>query len=411
MIALLYVWVLCNIPALVAGLKRVRRREQRANKGARECEEKLPEFSIIVPVKDEEMVVDRILNALLNLDYPWKKREIIVVDDGSADGTAEICRDYVGRHPDQIRYLQRPTSDGKPSALNYAFRHAKGEIIATFDADNVPEPDALAIAAECFEDSAVAAVQGRIGSINADENMLTKCVSHEMAVFYDAFLRGKGALDLFVPLAGTCQFIRRDVLVETGGWDEGSLSEDMELSARLVEKGFKIGYASEIRAWQEYPASISGFIKQRARWFRGCMKVALSYGKLLTKLNRRCIDAEIMLFGSYMFILYLACLFMATFTFLVPSNLIFASLAQITSLLMMAGLLLVGVAMSIVAKPRKLSNILWIPFVYLYVTVQSFISIFALVQIALNRPKTWTKTVKTGRVTVNGKRIRNPNNT
>ncbi len=404
-ISLLYVWVLCNIPALAAGLKCISRRKQRERKEVRMREEKLPGFSIIVPVKSEEKVVKRILNALLNLDYPLKKMEIIVVDDGSTDETSRICRDYVRCYPNQIRYLQRPTSKGKPSALNYAFQHAKGEIIATFDADNVPEPDSLRLAAKCFEDPSIAAVQGRIDSINADENMLTKCVSHEMAIFYDAYLRGKAALNLFVPLAGTCQFIRQSVLVEAGGWEEESLSEDMEMSVRLIEKGYRIGYAPEIRAWQEYPASITAFLRQRTRWFRGCMKVALRYGKLLTKLNRQCVDAEIMLFGSYMFILCLMCFFVAIFTFLVPADSVFASVVQITSLLVAASLLFSGVAMFLVSKPRKLANIRWIPFLYFYVAVQSCISLFALLQIILNRPKKWTKTVKTGKVTVNAERV------
>jgi cellulose synthase/poly-beta-1,6-N-acetylglucosamine synthase-like glycosyltransferase len=404
-ISLLYVWVLCNVPALAAGLKCIPRRKQRERKGVRACEENMPSFSIIVPVKSEEKVVKRILNALLNLDYPLKKIEIIVVDDGSTDDTSKMCRDYVRCYPNQIRYLQRPTSKGKPSALNYAFQHARGEIIATFDADNVPEPDTLRIAAKYFEDSAIDAVQGRIDSINADENMLTKCVSREMAIFYDAYLRGKAALDLFVPLAGTCQFIRRKVLVETGGWEEESLSEDMEMSVRLIEKGYRIGYAPEIRAWQEYPASITAFLRQRNRWFRGCMTVALRYGKLLTKLNRQCVDAEIMLFGSYMFILCLMCFFVTIFTFFVPSSLVFASVVQVTSLLVIAGLLCSGVAMVLVSKPRKLANILWIPFLYFYVAVQSCLSLFALLQIIFNRPKKWTKTVKTGRATVNAELV------
>ncbi len=404
-ISLLYVWVLCNLPALAAGLRRIPGEKQKERKRVGACEGDLPSFSVIVPVKNEEKVVKRILNALLNLDYPLEKMEIIVVDDGSNDDTAEICRGFVRFYPDQVRYLRRSSSKGKPSALNYAFQHAEGEIIATFDADNVPESDVLRNAAKCFEDPAVDAVQGRVSSINADENMLTKCVSQEMTIFYDAYLRGKAALDLFVPLAGTCQFIRRRVLVEAGGWEDGSLSEDMELSVRLVEKGYRIGYAPEIRTWQEYPASISGFLRQRIRWFRGCMKVALRYGKLLTKVNRKCVDAEVMLFGSYMFLLCFLCFFLTLYTFLVPSSPIFVSFVQVTSLLVVAGLLFSGVAMFLFAKPRRLANVLWVPFLFFYVAVQSCISLFALVQIIFNRPGKWTKTVKTGRITMVPERV------
>ncbi len=135
------------------------------------------------------------------------------------------------------------------------------------------------------------------------------------------------------------------------------------------------------------------------------MRVALRYGKLLTKLNRQCVDAEIMLFGSYMFILCLMCFFVTVLTFLVPSSLVFASVVQVTSLLVIASLLCSGVAMFLVSKPRRLANILWIPFLYFYVAVQSCLSLFALLQIIFNRPRKWTKTAKTGRATVKAELI------
>ena len=108
-------WVLCNLPALAAGLRRIPRREKRERKDVGVCEGELPSFSVLVPVKSEESVVKRIFNALLNLDYPLGKMEVIVVDDGSTDDTSRMCRDFVRCYPDQVRYLQRPISRGKPS--------------------------------------------------------------------------------------------------------------------------------------------------------------------------------------------------------------------------------------------------------------------------------------------------------
>jgi len=183
----------------------------------------LPTVTILIPVKNEEKVVGRLLRALVDMDYPEQKKEIIVVDDDSTDKTVEICRKYVERYPNQIRLVLKPMSNRKASALNYGLKYAKGEIVATFDADNVPEPDALMRAAEYFEDPSTAAVQGRICSINADQNMLTKFISYEEAVRYEAYMRGKDRLKLFVDLAGTCQFIRRNVLERIDGWNEESL--------------------------------------------------------------------------------------------------------------------------------------------------------------------------------------------
>lgn len=182
MLSVVYVWTFYNIPILAVGVRHLRdlnRRKERLN--SIEIE-RLPTVSIIVPVKDEEKVIDRLLKALLRLDYPAEKREIIIVEDGSVDGTVEVCRQHVRQYPNQVRLLHKPMSNGKPSALNYALKYAQGEIVAVFDADSVPELDALKKAVAYFRDPSVAAVQGRLCSINADENMLTKFVSYEGAV-------------------------------------------------------------------------------------------------------------------------------------------------------------------------------------------------------------------------------------
>jgi len=232
----LYVWVLYNVPVLAVGVRHLKRR----NLGKKKTEsnpEKLPTFSIVVPVRDEEKVVDRILKALFKLDYPPEKKEIILVEDGSIDKTPEICREYAKRHQNCIKFIRQHVSKGKPSALNCALKHARGKIVAVFDADNVPEPDVLLRAAEYFEDPSIAAVQGTPCAINANENMLTKFVSYEEAVRFRAYFQGKDALSLFVPLTGSCQFIRRDVLEEVGGWNEEALSEDMEMSVKLGQGG------------------------------------------------------------------------------------------------------------------------------------------------------------------------------
>ena len=110
--------------------------------------------------------------------------------------------------------------------------------------------------------------------------LISACLLGE-AVRYDGFIQGKEELGLFVPLNGSCYFVRKDVLDGVGGWNVDSLSEDMELAARLVHEGHKIRYASDVRSWQEYPSNVSGFFKQRVRWFRGTMEASLKYGKLL----------------------------------------------------------------------------------------------------------------------------------
>jgi len=298
---IVYAWSFYNLPILVAGVKSLRQSKQRSRRKPAEGEA-LPAFSIIVPVKNEEKVVGRLLNALSESSYPSDKKEIIIVEDGSTDSSVDVCEAFAREQRLNMRIVQRPSSDGKPSALNAGITCAKGEIVGIFDADNVPASDALLNVCKYFEDPQVAAVQGRTLSINSEENMLTRIISREEDVWYETYLRGKDALNLFVHLKGSCQFIRRDVLEQVSGFDENALSEDMELSAKTTEKGYKIKYAPDVRSWQESPCGLKQVFRQRARWYRGTMEVALKYGRLMAKPSRKSFDAEVTLFGPLVLI-------------------------------------------------------------------------------------------------------------
>ena len=390
-------WSLYNIPVVVVGVRHLLR-GRRKSEVSWVSEEKVPVVSIVVPVKNEEKVIGRLLRALLNLRYPLLKMEIIVVNDESSDRTGVICDGFAGRFS-HVRVFNRAKSSTKAAALNFGVRHARGEIIVTFDADSVPESDVLLNAVKYFEDPAVAAVQGRICSINANENMLTKFLFYEGAVQYEAFLQGKDELSLFVGLAGTCQFIRRSVLEAVGGWNEENLSEDVELSLRLTEKDYVIKYASEVRTWEESPHDLGGLVRQRARWYRGNLTMGLKFGRLLKKFTRRRLDAEMTLFGTYLIVLCVVSYFMAAWSFLLPPDFTLTLVTRLTSLFTLALLGSAGVALVYVTKPIRMWSLLWLPFIYAYWGFQSFIALYAVFQIILRRPGKWSKTVRSGVVT------------
>jgi len=394
-----FAWAVYNLPILAAGVKNVRKSKRAGKKHFKNRD--LLTFSIIVPVKNEEKVIGRLLDALSKLDYPANKKEIVIAEDGSTDNTINICRRYAEQLGLNIKVLQKPSSNGKSSALNYGIAHAKGDIVGIFDADNVPARDALLNVCPFFEDPAVAAVQGRTSSINAEENMLTKFISHEETVWCEVYLRGKDVLNLFVHLRGSCQFIRRDVLEKLKGFDENALSEDMEISARLVENGYKIRYAPNVRSWQESPNSVKSLFRQRTRWFRGTMEVAFKYGKLMRKPSMRNLDAEVTLLGPFILIAALLT-YLATFcTFFDPLS--FSFLVQFimrtSTLVTTLTILLCGLALIYSSKPRKAKSLLWLPFIYFYCSLQAFISFYAVLLILLRRPREWLKTEKKGVVT------------
>ena len=395
-------WTAYNLPAFLVGIRQIRRRN-----GVEKHDEKhvnwldLPFFSLIVPMKNEEIVAGRVLDALLKLNYPLDKYEIIVVDDASVDETSGICRKYERKYPSRIRYFRRNVSPGKASALNYGLKSAEGEIIGVFDADSVPESDVLLKTAKYFQNHDAVAVQGLLSSLNADENMLTNFIHHETMMQHYAFLSGKDKLGLFVPLSGTCQFVRRDVLEEVGGWFDEALAEDMELSARLTEKGYHVKFASDVKCWQENPSTLSDLVGQRVRWFRGCMEVAFKYGRLLKRLDMRSLDAEVFFAGSFMMVLVFVTYILGLYTVFVPFNLgIYTNvLTQFMSLLTLLTLFILGIGLAYSTRPRKVGNVKWLPFIYLYWGIQVFVAFYAFLQIIFRRPRKWTKTSRSGTLT------------
>jgi cellulose synthase/poly-beta-1,6-N-acetylglucosamine synthase-like glycosyltransferase len=394
-----YAWTLYNLPILATGVRYLRNSKKKLEK---QCpkETDLPTFSIVVPIKNEQNVIGRLLDALSRLDYPADKKEIIIVEDGSTDRTLDICMEYDKKTRTNMKILHKPISNGKPSALNHGINCAKGEIIGIFDADSVLSHDTLLNVSRYFENPEVAAVQGRTLSINSEENMLTKFVSYEEAVWCEAYLRGKDILNLFVHLKGSCQFIRRNVLEKLDFFDEDILSEDMEFSARLTEKGYKIRYAPDVRSWQESPSSLKQLFSQRIRWYKGTMEVAFKYGRLMAKPNRKNIDTEATLLGPFILIASLVTYLATFYTFFAPFpvDALWQFAMQFTATITTLMLFVCGVALIYASKPRKVANLLWLPFLYFYWCLQTFIAFYAVLLILLRRPRKWLKTEKTGKI-------------
>ena len=194
-------------------------------------------------------------------------------------------------------------------------------------------------------------------------------------------------------------------------YDEGSLEGAMEFyyeSGQLwkeahynldnIENDYKIRYASDVVALQESPSNLKTLFQQRTRWFRGTMEVAFKYGRLMTKLNRIKFDAETTLFGPFILIASLAPYFAAFWVFssFWSLDVAWRLVVQFGMLTTSLTMLMCGLALIYVSKPRKVRSILWLPFVYCYWSLQAFIALYAMLLIVLRRPKKWTKTDKQG---------------
>jgi len=391
LLSVLLFWTVYNGSIIYVGISKRKRTVSHYENGS------FPKFSIIIPTKDEEVVIERCLSSILDLDYPKDKMEIVVVDGNSMDSTSKICTEFVSQHPSLFKFVGEKQSHGKPAALNLALPYVTGEIVGVFDADSVPDRDVLRKVAFYFNDEKLMAVQGRTTSINEKSNALTRVIAMEEKAWFQALLQGREKLQLFVPLNGSCQFVRRTVLEELHGWDENSLTEDVELALRLVEKKHLIKYAADVTSGQETPNSLGDLIKQRVRWYRGYMETAIKYGRLLDTLNRKTIDAEISLAGPFMMVVsllsYLNWFFVAIFLF------------QSTPIINLTGLVIALTAISLVSigltltaseRPIKLRNLLWVPSIYAYWLLQMVIAGWAFLKLVFRRKRVWSKTVKRG---------------
>ncbi len=398
LLSILLFWTVYNGSIIYVGV-----RSRRKNATVIHVENKeVPKFSIIVPTKDEELVISRCLNGILDIDYPKDKMEIIVVDGNSSDTTRKICSEFMAKHSGVIKLINEKQSRGKPAALNLALSQVTGEIVGVFDADSVPEKDTLKKVASYFNDKHVTAVQGRTTSLNEKKNILTRVISSEEKAWFQALLSGREHLHLFVPLNGSCQFIRRGVLEELGGWDENSLTEDVELALRLVEKKYLIKYAHDVCSAQETPNGLKDLVKQRVRWYRGYMETALKYGRLLESLNKRTVDAEISMAGPFMMVVSLISYinwFLIVLFYSANSPII--NFTGLVIALTAASLFSIGIGLTASEKPIKLKNLVWIPSIWAYWMLQMFIAGWAFLKLVFRRKRVWSKTAKKGFVTSN----------
>jgi cellulose synthase/poly-beta-1,6-N-acetylglucosamine synthase-like glycosyltransferase len=395
LLSVLLFWTVYNGSIIYVGIKNKRKLQNTSDSSG--TAEEPPTFSIIVPTKNEESVIQRCLVSIMNIDYPKDKLQVIIVDGNSVDNTYSICEKISQQYPNNIKIIREQTTTGKPAALNLALTYATGDIVCVFDADSLPEKNVLSKVASYFNDKQLTALQGMTTSINEKSNILTRVIASEEKAWFQMLMSGREKMRLFVPLNGSCQFIRHTALTEMGGWDENSLTEDVELAVRLVEKNRLIKYASDVCSGQETPSTLRSLVKQRIRWYRGYMETALKYGRLLDSINKRTVDAEISLAGPFMMVISLLSY--------INWALVAIFFSQSTPILNFTGLVIALTAVSLVTigiglttseKPIKPKNLLWIPFVYIYWLVQMFIACWAFLKLVFRSKRDWTKTTKTG---------------
>lgn len=238
---------------------------------------RMKSVSVLIPMHNEEQVLSNVLDSLLQCDYDRDKFEIIPINDNSTDRTGEMLDEYHSKY-EFIRPLHRNCPDrGKPVGLNDAMKRAKGEIIIVFDADYRPAKNMIKQIAIAFEDPEVGAVMGRVIPYNTNKNMLTRLINLERSGGYQVDQQARYDLRAIPQYGGTVGGFRKDLLMETGGFNPKVLAEDTELTYRLFTSGWKVVYANSAECYEESPESWNVRGRQIRRWSRGHNEVMFRY--------------------------------------------------------------------------------------------------------------------------------------
>ena len=240
-----------------------------------------PRVTVQLPIFNERYVIERLTEAVARFDYPRELLDVQVLDD-STDETQEVARACVERHATQgmpITHIHRTNREGyKAGALENGLKTAKGEFVAIFDADFIPEPDFLRRTIPYFLNldggENIGMVQTRWTYLNSDYSLLTNV---ETILLDGHFVVEHGARSrrgTFFNFNGTAGVWRRKVIDDAGGWQHDTLTEDTDLSYRAQLKGWKFLYLPQIECASELPVDMNGFKAQQARWAKGLMQTA-----------------------------------------------------------------------------------------------------------------------------------------
>jgi cellulose synthase/poly-beta-1,6-N-acetylglucosamine synthase-like glycosyltransferase len=241
-------------------------------------EAELPLITVQLPLFNEMYVVERLVNAIAEIDYPRERLQIQVLDD-STDETVKLAEATVEKYRAlgfDIEYVHRSDRTGfKAGALENGMKTAKGELLAIFDADFVPKADCLRKLVNYFTDPMVGCAQMRWSHINGNYNLLTRLQTIMLDGHFVVEQTTRNRTGGFFNFNGTAGIWRRKAIAMSGGWQHDTLTEDTDLSFRAQLMGWKFVYLLDEDAPAEIPVEINAFKAQQRRWAKGVMQVGI----------------------------------------------------------------------------------------------------------------------------------------
>ena len=355
----------------------------------------------MVALYREAGIVEDLVKAIDAFDYPKGKLDIkLVVEQRDAETLGRIVE---LRLPGRYEVIVAPSGkpQTKPRALNIALASARGELIVVYDAEDIPAPDQLRLAASRFAaDKDVDCLQARLAIRNHKDSWVSKVFAIEYAILFDVINPGLCALNLPIPLGGTSNHFRVQSLVGVGAWDEWNVTEDADLGVRLARFGYRVK-ALDSDTLEEAPHELGNWFRQRMRWQKGWMQTLIVHSRRPVFFwrdlgARRAIAATTLIVGAIF-----GCLFWPFFAMgtiwraltvsgaLTPSR----ELSDVfTYILALAGVWTILLPALIAGRLRRLrvtaSALLLLPVYYLLVTAATWAAMLDL----LFRPHYWAKT-------------------
>jgi poly-beta-1,6-N-acetyl-D-glucosamine synthase len=245
-----------------------------------------PLISVLVPAYNEEVVIERCLDSLAANQY--RRKEVLVIDDGSRDRTAEVVQSWIKRHPDISVKLIRQANTGKAAAINHGLAQASGSLIMVLDADSVLSPNALSEVPHYFYNPQTVLIAANV-KIMADKKLFSLIQRYEYLISY----RLKKALthyNMEYIIGGVGSTFRASLIKQIGGYDTDTLTEDIDFSMKVVRQGnkrYRLGYAPSVIAYTEGVLTLPDLIKQRYRWKYGRMQTFLKNRDLFFNRHKR----------------------------------------------------------------------------------------------------------------------------
>jgi len=240
----------------------------------------LPVYTILVPVYKEPEVIHILVDSLKKMDYPQSRLDILLLLEEDDDLTLQAAREAAP--PGNWRFITVPDAlpKTKPKACNYGVFFSRGEFLTIYDAEDIPEPDQLKKAVIGFQKygESYVCLQAALNYFNAEENLITKLFTLEYSYWFDYLLPGLDHFHLPIPLGGTSNHFRTNILKELGAWDPFNVTEDADLGIRACANGYRVGIINSTTL-EEANSRYGNWIRQRSRWIKGYMQTILVYNR------------------------------------------------------------------------------------------------------------------------------------